>query len=887
MEKKWIATVSVFIMIFASFPIIVSSEEHVTEERESIYEKYPVMTDIPPLTEEDFSMPEYDPDPQPLSSPDELPSQFSWTNYGGDWTTPARDQDGCGSCWDFSALGAMEAAINIASGSPDTDIDLSEQYVLSCLSYAGSCNGGWMHLALQCIASTEPGPRGNGVNGCTIESCMPYQARDDIPCEDKCEDWDYVELSKDGKLWQIESWGWSTFDEDDPSDWETIKSWIYNIGPLAVDIYASSSFINFWSTHHSPNDVYQQDDPGVTNHGVVVVGWVDDPDILNGGYWICKNSWGTSWGYNGFFNIAYGCNSFATRNCCWVKTYKWPRPVGPGPAPRRMQVFADFEFSPKYPHTGEPIKFVDTSEGKVVLTEWDFDGDGIYDATGKQVTHVFTKEGVYNVTVRVWSSWGLNSTRTRKIEVKVMWPPVAIIDPEYYSGRDTIVFFEGRDSFDVDGKIVRYEWDFDGDGIIDAEVPAMGWEYPKVDAEYNVTLTVTDDQGLKDTARAKVRIDISKPPETTAIVGGIGTIKEEWFKGRVRVTLWAKDWTGVGEIHYRVDDGPNETVYCYGAREYQHDIILSEEGIHRVTFYSIDSYGNVEPIKSKEVEIDATPPTIDVEVSGNRVGEWYTSSVTVRLSGSDELSGLKKIIYKVDQSAWKDYTTPISIDTDGSHLVWAFAIDNAGNMQGIDGPLRINIDTAPPTTTYKLEGEGRENLYYKSVTVHLIGRDAGSGVKATYYQVDVGPFTEYTAPFQITGVGTHIVSYYSVDNLGNREDVKSFKITISPVNFELEITRPTTGVYIMGKKVLTLAQGIIVIGPITIEASVESFTGKEPDVAYVEFLVGDKVKYKDSTAPYQCEVSTRIIGPADIKVTAYDSEGNSVSQTERAIFLII
>ena len=41
-------------------------------------------------------------------------------------------------------------------------------------------------------------------------------------------------------------------------------------------------------------------------HWIVVVGWKDDPNVKNGGYWICRNSWGEKWGENGYFNIAYG-----------------------------------------------------------------------------------------------------------------------------------------------------------------------------------------------------------------------------------------------------------------------------------------------------------------------------------------------------------------------------------------------------------------------------------------------------------------------------------------------------------------------------------------------------------------------------------------------------
>lgn len=252
-----------------------------------------------------------------------LPDSFSWTDYeGGDWTTYVKNQGNCG-CVAFCALGAMEAAINIAKGDPNFDRELSEQYVLSCLPDADSCSGGWASEVIRLIK--DAGPSGNNINGCPLESCMPYQADDTIPCDEKCVNWDYytVPPKEDNILWQIKNYGVTTIAEDDPNGWNLLKNWCLNYGPIIVDIYASNSWINYWSSHHSSYDVYQQDDSGTTNNAQLLCGWVDDSSILNGGYWILKNSWGTSWGYNGFSNIAYGCNSLGTRDVTWVETMEW------------------------------------------------------------------------------------------------------------------------------------------------------------------------------------------------------------------------------------------------------------------------------------------------------------------------------------------------------------------------------------------------------------------------------------------------------------------------------------------------------------------------------------------------------------------------------------
>ena len=122
----------------------------------------------------------------------DTPEQFSWKTVDGkDWTTPAKNQGQCGSCWLFSAMGALESVINIKEGYADINPDLSEQYVLSCLPEAGSCGGGNVeNCVFYFINSTSE--EGNYKNGVITESCFEYQSNYDfIPaCSEKNEEWE-------------------------------------------------------------------------------------------------------------------------------------------------------------------------------------------------------------------------------------------------------------------------------------------------------------------------------------------------------------------------------------------------------------------------------------------------------------------------------------------------------------------------------------------------------------------------------------------------------------------------------------------------------------------------------------------------------------------------
>lgn len=232
----------------------------------------------------------------PLEEPTQnLLDNFDWRNYNGkDWTTPAKNQGNCGCCWAFSAVGALESVINIVEGDPDLDLDLSEQYVLSCLPIAGSCGGGDPYLAFECIL--DDGAYGNYVNGIIYEQCLPYQADDSIPCSDKCINWkeNLIPISGCGEALNPE------IDE--------IKNKIINDGPIVSCVFLYANIVN--PSSFDENGVYRPDDNTdvVGPHGIVVVGYQDTPDNPNyEGFWICKNSWGPDWGpwNNGFFGIAY------------------------------------------------------------------------------------------------------------------------------------------------------------------------------------------------------------------------------------------------------------------------------------------------------------------------------------------------------------------------------------------------------------------------------------------------------------------------------------------------------------------------------------------------------------------------------------------------------
>lgn len=383
----------------------------------------------------------------PASTNIELPSSFSWKNYEGkDYTTPARDQGDCGSCWLFGAIGALESIIEIKEDCPNLNPDLSEQYVLSCIPEAGSCNGGDPYnCAFSYIINSSQS--GGNYNGVTQENYFAYQSNFNyIPsCNEKDDDWEnhLVPLSD---YWQSGFWN-----INDPNLIDTIKSLIYTKGPV-YSMYWVSDYFKIWgAVYHKSTDYYKdinENCPNYVNHGIVIVGWKDDPAIPNGGYWIVKNSWGTEWGYNGFFNLEYNCLNMGAF-VAWVDynpvSFDW-EPVADAGGLYQGNINQVLTF--------DANNSID-AEGDIISYYWDF-GDGTY-GTGVTSSHVYSQQGQYIVKVTVVDSNNNTAKDTTLVGIEDM--PVNI---NIYGGIGISIDIINH----IEENLHNLEWSIDLNGLI-------------------------------------------------------------------------------------------------------------------------------------------------------------------------------------------------------------------------------------------------------------------------------------------------------------------------------------------------------------------------------------------------------------------------------------
>jgi C1A family cysteine protease len=232
----------------------------------------------------------------------EFPPAWDWRDVdGANWTTPIRDQKGCGSCVAFGTVATLEAMLKLHQQDASLQPDLSEAHLFFC--GCGDCcdKGWWPSYALDYA-------KNSGVPG---ETCFPYQDHN-MPCANSCADWQSQAL-------KVVNW-------QEVLDIGARKEWLATKGPMVGCMAVYRDFFSYAGGvyRHATGDL-------AGYHAICVVGYSEAEQC-----WICKNSWGPGWGEAGWFKIGYGqCgmdSQFAMYGVEGVLP-PGPEPAPPPPAP--------------------------------------------------------------------------------------------------------------------------------------------------------------------------------------------------------------------------------------------------------------------------------------------------------------------------------------------------------------------------------------------------------------------------------------------------------------------------------------------------------------------------------------------------------------------------
>jgi len=198
------------------------------------------------------------------SSSSSVPTSYDWREHNA--VTPVKDQGQCGSCWSFSATGAMEGAWAIAKGDL---VSLSEQQLVDCSKSYGNhgCNGGLMDDAFEYVME----------NNICSESSYPYTAKggDCQKCDSVVEISSCVDVTKNNQV--------------------DLKEAV-SMGPVSIAIEADTKAFQLYTSGVLTGDACGTN----LDHGVLIVGYGEEQGTE---YWLVKNSWGPSWGDEGYIKL--------------------------------------------------------------------------------------------------------------------------------------------------------------------------------------------------------------------------------------------------------------------------------------------------------------------------------------------------------------------------------------------------------------------------------------------------------------------------------------------------------------------------------------------------------------------------------------------------------
>lgn len=203
-----------------------------------------------------------------------LPLEFDWRTKG--FVGPVVKQGNCGGCFSIAAIGNLEYWYKKTTG---RFLSLSIQQAMDCTE---GCIGGLMEDVYEYAKNHPIGPA----------SWDPYQKRDKV-CKKRYRS-PFIKVKK----YMVISDEYNMHVED------KLAHNILSYGPIPVGIDSSSHQFELYSSgiireHHCGKDI---------DHAVLVVGFTRD-------YWIVKNSWGPSWGENGYFRIE------RYKNACGIDSY--------------------------------------------------------------------------------------------------------------------------------------------------------------------------------------------------------------------------------------------------------------------------------------------------------------------------------------------------------------------------------------------------------------------------------------------------------------------------------------------------------------------------------------------------------------------------------------
>ena len=349
----------------------------------------------------------------------------------------------------------------------------------------------------------------------------------------------------------------------------------------------------------------------------------------------------------------------------------------------------------------DELEFIDESsdnDGEVVAWTWRF-GDGAF-AEGQTASHTYDKGGEFIVGLAVTDDQGATAAQTQPIRIANRVPVARFTATPELPNEGQEVLLEASGSTDQDGRVVRYEWDFDGDDLIDLfteQVEAVH-AFPEGGA-HSVSLRVVDDLEAMSLPYS-LKIYVNRSPAAAFQVSNFSPDEGE----EVKFTDCSSDLDPEGEIaswQWEFGDGESSDLLS-PSHAYQVD------GSYTVTLTVTDANGAEGKAKA-EVTVSNLAPVAKLTANG-KAGELDVptgGTIQFDASNSEDQSPNGQIVryeWDLDGDGSVDECTTVSslvhsYSDDGVYAVTLRVIDDDGATALAD-PITVQVYNRVPECTF-------------------------------------------------------------------------------------------------------------------------------------------------------------------------------------------
>jgi PKD repeat protein len=536
---------------------------------------------------------------------------------------------------------------------------------------------------------------------------------------------------------------------------------------------------------------------------------------------------------------------------------------------------------------GTPIQFSSTatdSDGTITSYDWDF-GDNST-GTGPNPSHVYAAAGTYNVTLTVTDDSGETAVATKTVNISgPPQTPVAKPGGSYNGFPGTSIVFDGRASFDPDGIITSYQWDFGDNTSAPGAAPSHSYSQPGI---YTARLTVTDNSGSIGTATTTATIATNQPPPSDLDGVTWCLVHLHWVDNSSDETAFLVELSqDGGQTYSTVRTLPPNSVEA---------LSLPRPGANSPDYYYRVRAANAQGVSAPSNTYVAVPlcngcscdsgtpnfgPTVimTAPASGTIVAAWTNVSLVAQVSSGNGIASVK--FYQGNTLIGNGVlvsppTTPPSYSFTwaavpaGTYSLTATATDNSGRL-GTSAPVTLVV-AVPPTVS--ITTPANNSRFTPPANIAITATAAGTNATISnveFFQGSTKIGEDNTAPYSIAwsnvGSGTYQLTAKATDsnNLSTISTPITAVVNAAPT---VSLIMPAPG------------QQFSSPGTVTLGATASDSDGT---ISKVDFYQGSTLVGTDTTSPYTFTWTNVATGNYSITARATDNLGDTGTSTPISI----